>query len=391
MRVGRSVTSTGVRAGTGATRAGIAAARTGLQAGAAATTAPVWKWVALILVALLVLYAFLAINVNIMRSQANDALDALKNLTASPPQGSGIPEVYWPMHISAAEYYEINPYLLASIHQVESGFSTHPSLLGGWNVCKAAGPMQFGVVGVAPYNAPSGGCSAGGTWDAHKFAFRPIATARPASSYPLDRRRLVSCRAVPPDTGCVYDDFDAIAGAAHKLKSDGADMDLRSAGTRQAVLRYNRSNKYADGVINQAVGWQRMGAAQRPSGPISGGAKGIVERAVAIAEPSGTWVASAHRPGDFGSDHSRNDAFMAARDIAVRGINALFGPPSPRLDEAVVKIGAQFGRTYRPGVMIVDTFPWKEFRIQIIWRTPLYGGHMGHIHIGARRETDRGV
>jgi hypothetical protein len=126
----------------------------------------------------------------------------------------------------------------------------------------------------------------------------------------------------------------------------------------------------------------------------SGGAKGIVEDARKIGEHaggSGVFVVSAYRPGsttDSGtpSDHSHNDSDQAARDIAVQGIDALVGPPSPKLDKAVVAIGDAFGRDYGDGnKTIIDTFNWKGFRVQIIWRTPLYGGHMGHIHIGARR------
>ena len=100
-----------------------------------------------------------------------------------------------------------------------------------------------------------------------------------------------------------------------------------------------------------------------------------------------TCIASDHRPGDYDSDHSHNDASQAARDIAVPGVDALVGPPSSTLDRAVVAIGAQFGRSYEPGQTIIDTFEWKGYRIQVIWRTPLYGGHMGHIHIGARQTT----
>lgn len=126
------------------------------------------------------------------------------------------------------------------------------------------------------------------------------------------------------------------------------------------------------------------------SASASGGARGIVSAAADVAHPYGTYVVSDSRPGSTtssgnSSDHSSNDANRAARDIAVQGIDAINGPPSPRLDQAVVAIGAMFGRKYKPGVAIVDTFNWQGFRIQIIWRTPAYGGHMGHIHVGARK------
>ncbi len=126
----------------------------------------------------------------------------------------------------------------------------------------------------------------------------------------------------------------------------------------------------------------------------AGGAKGIVDAAVSLAVQVGgssVYAGSTFRPGSTTtsgsvSDHAFDDASRSARDIGVRGINLLTGPPSPRLDRAVVAIGKAFGRDYGDGNRtIIDTFTWKGYRVQIIWRTPKYGGHMGHIHIGARR------
>lgn len=124
------------------------------------------------------------------------------------------------------------------------------------------------------------------------------------------------------------------------------------------------------------------------------GAKAIVDEAAALASRvggAGVYVGSDYRPGSVTSsgtpsDHSSNDRDRAARDIGVRGIDLLVGPPSPRLDRAVAAIGEAFGRDYGDGHQtIIDTFIWKGWRVQIIWRTPLYGGHMGHIHIGVRK------
>lgn len=126
-----------------------------------------------------------------------------------------------------------------------------------------------------------------------------------------------------------------------------------------------------------------------------GGAKGIVDQAFAVARSAGgssLYVGSALRPGAVTtsgsvSDHSENNANRAARDIGDRDSpNLLTGPPTDDLDRACVAVGAAFGRTYTLGQVVdADTFVWNSFRIQIIWRTPKYGGHMGHIHVGARR------
>ncbi len=193
---------------------------------------------------------------------------ALNPFGGGPP--SAVPPVYWPMYTAAADYYKVNPYLLASIHQVESDFGrgAGPGVSSGANYCGAAGPMQFGIVGVPPYNASgSGGCSAGGTWRSHWTAAKPIEDQRPAS-YPLQRDSLDSCRAVPKDVGCVYDSFDAIAGAAHKLHADGADRSLDSKATYNAILRYNASDAYAQHVLEQARRWEAEGASVGATGPV---------------------------------------------------------------------------------------------------------------------------
>lgn len=124
------------------------------------------------------------------------------------------------------------------------------------------------------------------------------------------------------------------------------------------------------------------------------GAKGIVDQAYALCSQVGgqeIYVASAFRAGSITSsgnrsDHASDNSTQAARDIAKRGVDAITGPPSLELDRAAVALGEAFGRKYVSGVRIVDTFHWNGYRIQVIWRTPEYGGHMGHIHCGARRD-----
>lgn len=127
----------------------------------------------------------------------------------------------------------------------------------------------------------------------------------------------------------------------------------------------------------------------------SEGARSIVESAAFLAGcPSGmfssTWlsfgtrVVSDHRRGDS-KDHGSNDSDKAARDIAFKNVNALTGPPHRNLDIACKHICDAFNRPYNLGSTIIDSFNWHGYRIQIIWRTPLYGGHMGHIHIGAKQ------
>lgn len=149
----------------------------------------------------------------------------------------------------------------------------------------------------------------------------------------------------------------------------------------------------------ERVEWRRRlrkrYAPKMPTYSIStaGGARGIVEQAVAIAQKAGgdsIYVGSDHRPGERlpsgqPSDHSRDDAGMAARDIGKRGVDLIHGPPSPELDRATVAIGKAFGRDYGDGRgAVIDTFAWRGFRVQVIYRTSAYGGHLGHQHLGVR-------
>jgi hypothetical protein len=138
------------------------------------------------------------------------------------------------------------------------------------------------------------------------------------------------------------------------------------------------------------------GKVGKPLGPsvARGGARAIVEAAAALARQVGgskVYVVSGYRPGSTTtsgnpSDHSSNDARRAARDIGHRGTNALTGPPTRDLDKACVAIGQAFGRSYHLGATVdADTFHWHGFQVQIIWRTPKYGGHMGHVHVGAHK------
>ncbi len=125
-----------------------------------------------------------------------------------------------------------------------------------------------------------------------------------------------------------------------------------------------------------------------------GGARGIVEDAVRVAQCAGgsaIYVCSGYRPGSITtsgnpSDHGSDNEAQAARDISMHGIDCIHGPPPAALNAAVVAIGKALGRDYGDGAhRIVDTFEFKGYRVQIIWHTPEYGGHLGHIHIGARK------
>ena len=238
--------------------------------------------------------------------------------------GSGIPPVYLPVYAAAEHAYGVNRWLLASIHLQESDFSRlrARSLVGdavssGWNGCGAAGPMQMGIVGVAPYGATTaGGCSAGPTWAAYRRAFARAARERPAR-YPQERAELPACARVRARDGCVYDDFDAILGAAQKLRADGASRDLDAAGTRRAVCAYIGSCLAADtyyGVLPRAKAWEAAALAARPL-PQSGGvgAAGLIWPVRGpVVSPYGMRWGAMHEGIDIGS--AAGTPILAAQD-----------------------------------------------------------------------------
>jgi hypothetical protein len=231
-------------------------ARAGVRLGTQAATLPLtvisaiqlWKAALIALLLLLVLLIFGALMQATESSSTGDL---------AYPQDTQIPKVFWPMYSTAAAHYHVNPYLLASIHKQESGFSGDGNGVdAGVNFAHCcAGPMQFNL---------------SNTWEAYKNAFQPIKTARP-NRYPNDRRTLPSCGGVPDNEGCVYDSFDAISGAAMKLSADGADESLESKGTHAAVCAYigdcaevdnciaGSANVYCQ-VLPRARKWEQMGA-----------------------------------------------------------------------------------------------------------------------------------
>jgi hypothetical protein len=175
----------------------------------------------------------------------------------------GIPPVYVGLYRAASAAFGVHWLLLASIHDQETAFSTlrAPGVRDGANGCGAAGPMQFGIVGLAPYRAGAASCGpltgqgAGDTWRRYAHAADRLPAAVRSADYPLARDRLAGCDVVPTGTGCVYADADAVAAAAAYLQDLGAGERLDDRAW-QAARAYNGSPAYADQVIDRARAWQ---------------------------------------------------------------------------------------------------------------------------------------
>ena len=188
---------------------------------------------------------------------------------AQPPASTAaatIPAAYLADYKKTGTRYGIPWTVLAGIGEVESGQgrSDAPGVHSGENPAGAAGPMQFGIGGLA-----------GNTWGG--------APVHPASEHTGgygidgDHDGIVN----------VYDPGDAIPSAAAFLQAHGAPANLQAA-----LFAYNHSSEYVTDVLDQAAryalgGTQVLIAHEGPAcqqadlGPLPAGTAGKV---IAYAE-----------------------------------------------------------------------------------------------------------
>jgi hypothetical protein len=148
-------------------------------------------------------------------------------------------EGFYPIYATAQHTFGVDWLLLASIHRQESAFSTAPGIYEGLNFAHCCGgPMQFNVT-----NGPVT------TWalvsDSYRYAERPAAYDHETAKHPS-----------------IYDDFDAIMGAAHLLSADGAGYALDGSAWDAAYDYYGHDATgvtYADQVLARAIGWSQHG------------------------------------------------------------------------------------------------------------------------------------
>jgi hypothetical protein len=146
---------------------------------------------------------------------------------------------FYPIYATAQSTFGVNWLLLASVHMQESAFSTAPSTYVGLNFAHCCGgPMQFNVT-----NGPVT------TWDlvsgSYRYGARPASYDHMTASHPS-----------------IYDDFDAMMGAAHLLSADGAEYALDDSAWNAAYDYYGHDATgvlYADQVLARAIGWSQHG------------------------------------------------------------------------------------------------------------------------------------
>jgi cell wall-associated NlpC family hydrolase len=145
-----------------------------------------------------------------------------------------IPATYLALYQQAGQHYGIPWDILAGIGEAESGHgrSTLPGVHSGANWAGAAGPMQFGVGGLA-----------GNTWGGTPV--HPATTRTGGYGIDGDHDGIIS----------VYDPGDAIPSAARYLAANGA-----LASIWAALFAYNHSGQYVTLVLSWAARYAAGGA-----------------------------------------------------------------------------------------------------------------------------------
>ena len=293
--------------------------------------------VAIAAVLVLLAAAFLGAGAGIL-SQAASACQAQP---APSTAAATIPAAYLADYQQAGAQYGIPWTVLAGIGEVESGQgrSDAPGVHSGQNPAGAAGPMQFGIGGLA-----------GNTWGG-----APIHPAwQHTGGYGIDGDH--------NGITDVYDPGDAIPSAAYFLTANGAPANIQAA-----LFAYNHSDRYVTDVLDWAAryaasGTQVLTAEQSPAceqaglGPLPAGTAGKV---IAYAE------AQIGKPYQWGA--TGPDAYDCS-GLAMMAYRAA-GITIPRTSQAQWAYGRQIPASQaRPGDLVF--FAGAD-------GTPAAAGHVG--------------
>ena len=223
-----------------------------------------WWWAAGAAIAVVLSPVILAAGVLSIFSGTQQAVEQ-QIKTALIGSGTSIPPVFVPIFNEAAETFDVNPYLLASVADQESGFGTAT----GWTAVNSAGCVGFMQTCV--------GGRAGDSWDSTiTLTADPSLTLPDRLAYQLAQRP----QAYPLETNThpSYDDpFDAVMAAAVELrgKVDGQPIPNLDQTAYQALCGYygacaDPAADYATTVLDRAKQWQADSALTNAgAGPVT--------------------------------------------------------------------------------------------------------------------------
>ncbi|MEK3993071.1 peptidoglycan DD-metalloendopeptidase family protein [Robertmurraya sp. FSL R5-0851] len=155
--------------------------------------------------------------------------------------GGGVPPQFMPYYLSAEKKYGVHWYTLAGIHFVETGFSTHPTMLSS---AGAVGHMQFMPATWVGWSYNIGGGRVSPSVDITSLAV--IAQGR---GYGVDGNG--DGKADP------WDVEDSVHTAANYLSKNNYANDPRGA-----VWHYNHAEWYVNKVLNAAEGFKNAATYQ---------------------------------------------------------------------------------------------------------------------------------
>ena len=212
------------------------------------------RWAAGVAILVVLAPVILAAAVLSVFSDTKSAIE--QQLTAGLiGSGTSIPPVFVPVFNTAAQTFDVNPYLLASVADQESGFGT----VAGWTAVNSAGCVGFMQTCV--------GGRAGDSWDSTvTLTADPALTLAERDAYQLAQR--------PPQyplettSHPSYEDpFDAVMAAAVELrgKVDGAPIPALDETAYRALCGYygacaDPAANYAATVLARAKEWQAESA-----------------------------------------------------------------------------------------------------------------------------------
>ncbi|MFD1736282.1 peptidoglycan DD-metalloendopeptidase family protein [Bacillus salitolerans] len=163
--------------------------------------------------------------------------------------GGNVPAQYMPYYLDAAKTYNVDWYVLASLHFVETGFSTHPSMISSVG---AVGHFQFMKKTWVGWNI-GGGTRLGDLDIPDHILMDPSMIAR-YGGYGTDANN--DGKADP------WDIADSVHTAAKMLSANGYATDKR-----KAIWHYNRAEWYVDKVLKYAEQFH-MAATYMPGGDV---------------------------------------------------------------------------------------------------------------------------
>ncbi|MDC3424268.1 peptidoglycan DD-metalloendopeptidase family protein [Aquibacillus sp. 3ASR75-11] len=212
--------------------------------------------------------------------------------------GAGIPAQFMPYYRAAEKKYGVDWFTLAAVHFVETGFSTHPTMVSSVG---AIGHLQF---------MPA-------TWAGWKYNIGGGLVSSSTDITNLDVIRRGGGYGVDGDGDGKADPWnvvDSIFTAANYLAKSGYATDQR-----KAIYNYNRASWYVDKVMANAQKYRTQAVYQPAEGDIPPITNGAFMRPTTgnITSGYGPRWGSFHQGVDIGSGGRSNVPIVAAADGVV--------------------------------------------------------------------------